>query len=73
MVRGCSHLIGHNREYTTLLANDELRKEMRTGAVFAEFEEGDISFNPTFKVVRTAQSVFQEQVRVVTDVYRASA
>lgn len=50
------------RDYSSLLASDELRKEMENGAVFAEFQEGAVTFSPTFKVARVATLQYQAQV-----------
>jgi hypothetical protein len=47
-----------------LLANDELRHEMQTGAVFTNFQEGDIAFSPTFKVERSPGLHYLRQVCV---------
>jgi hypothetical protein len=47
-----------------LLANDELRHEMQTSAVFTNFQEGDITFSPTFKVERSPGLHYLRQVCV---------
>jgi hypothetical protein len=48
-------------DYQALLAADQLRHAMKTGQAFSGFSEGDPSFQPTFKVRRSAGFVYNPQ------------
>lgn len=56
-------LIGQKR-YEELSRFDELRREMKAENVFGGFEEGKLSFPPTFKVVRGRRGNEYQRVRV---------
>lgn len=49
------------KDYASLLAADQLRHAMKQGLVFAGFQESDPFFQPTFKVRRSPDFVYNPQ------------
>jgi hypothetical protein len=56
-------LIKENK-ITTLLENDQLKKFQKIGLIFEDFQEGEIKFNPTFKLNQETRDYETKKMRV---------